>query len=88
MINGVWCDEYRKNQKDTNGLDQSYNGLVNRIKECVLYNHIPCGDMFYEIGFNEKNIYTYSEDGTHPKNGLQLLANRMVGYISLNRNWN
>lgn len=87
LINGVWCDEYRSGKTESDGSDLSYKGLVKRIKECVLYNHIPCCDMYSEIGINRQNIYTYAEDGTHPNNGYSMLANRMFGFIMANRNW-
>lgn len=83
----VWSDDYRVGQTDSNGDDLSFRGMVKRIKECSEYNHIPCCDMYNEIGITRHNIYTYASDGVHPNYGYSLLANRMFGFISANRNW-
>lgn len=83
----VWCDDYRVGQTESDGSDLSFRGMVKRIKECAEYNHIPCCDMYNEIGITRHNIYTYTSDGVHPSYGYSLLANRMFGFIGANRNW-
>lgn len=87
MISGVWSDDYRTGQTESDGGDLSFPGLVKRIKECVEYNHIPCCDMYYGAGITKKNITVYADDGVHPNHAYYLLANRMYGFIMANRNW-
>lgn len=84
---GIWCDEYRLNEKDAAGREVSYPALVERIKECTRHNHVPCCDMFNAIGINRKNLLTYAPDGVHPKNGYSLVANRIYGFLLANRIW-
>ena len=86
MVNDIWCDDYRIDQFDAYG-SLSFPSLVKRIKECVEHNHIPCCDMYNTIGINRKNIYTYADDGVHPKHGYLLVANKMYDFIMANRIW-
>ena len=88
MISGVWSDDYRVGQTESDGSDLSFPGLVKRIKECVEYNHIACCDMYNTLGINRKNIYTYADDGVHPNHGYSMLANKMYSFIMANRIWN
>lgn len=86
MVIDTWCDDYRTDQSDAHG-SLSFPSLVKRIKECVEHNHIPCCDMYNTIGINRKNIYTYADDGVHPKRGYSLVANKIYSFIIANRNW-
>lgn len=86
MVIDTWCDDYRTDQSDAHG-SLSFPSLVKRIKECVEHNHILCCDMYNTIGINRKNIYTYADDGVHPKRGYSLVANKIYSFIIANRNW-
>ena len=83
----IWCDEYRINDKDSEGRSLSFPSLIERIQECVRYNHLPCCDMFNALGINRKNILTYAPDGVHPTKAYPLVANRIYSFIMANRIW-
>lgn len=87
MVEGTWSDEYRAGQEDSyGGLD--FPNLTKRIKECVENRHFPCCDLYYSIGINRDNIYTFATDGVHIKGAFRRLANKIYSFIMANWIWN
>ena len=52
----------------------------------VSNNKIPICDMYNTLGWNEYNFSQYFNiDNTHPYNGFEQLAKKMIGFINANR---
>ena len=52
----------------------------------VSKNKIPVCDMYNTLGWNENNFSQYfSIDNTHPYNGFEQMAKKMIGFINANR---
>ena len=52
----------------------------------VSNNKIPVCDMYNTLGWNENNFSQYFNiDNTHPYNGFEQMAKKMIGFINANR---
>ena len=52
----------------------------------VSNNKIPICDMYNTLGWNENNFSQYFNiDNTHPYNGFEQMAKKMIGFINANR---
>ena len=52
----------------------------------VSNNKIPICDMYNTLGWNENNFSQYfNVDNTHPYNGFEQIAKKMIGFINNNR---
>lgn len=62
--------------------------ICEKIKEVAKYNHIPCCDMYWELGWNRYNFGNFllpdSTDGTHPFLGFDRMASKMASFINSN----
>ena len=49
-------------------------------------NHIPVCDLYYGMGWTKYNFATFctAADKTHPRNGFDVLAEKMAAFISAN----
>ena len=72
----VWQNSAGKTLKDT----------IQPIIAEVSNNKIPICDMYNTLGWNENNFSQYFNiDNTHPYNGFEQLAKKMIGFINANR---
>lgn len=61
--------------------------LSELIKEEVAFNHIPICDLYNTLGWNIYNFSQYfvSEDGTHPRKGYKMIAQKIASFLIGNR---
>lgn len=72
----VWQNSAGKTLKDT----------IQPIIAEVSNNKIPICDMYNTLGWNENNFSQYFNiDNTHPYNGFEQIAKKMIGFINSNR---
>ena len=72
----VWQNSAGKTLKDT----------IQPIIAEVSNNKIPICDMYNTLGWNENNFSQYFNiDNTHPYNGFEQIAKKMIGFINANR---
>lgn len=57
-----------------------------KIEEACKYNHIPCRNWYWDLGWNKINFSQYftAPDGTHPKKGYDYLARKIANYLETN----
>lgn len=57
------------------------------MKDVSKLNHIPCCDLYYELGWNKWNYHNFClpNDGTHPYLGFEQIANKMASFIMSNQ---
>lgn len=78
-----WCDNYIS----TNGgmAGKKLSDVVEVVKAAAKRNHIPCKDMYWELGWNKANFATYfttPTDSVHPFGGFEWIGRVMSNYIS------
>ena len=72
----VWKNSAGKTLKDT----------IQPIIAEVSNNKIPICDMYNTLGWNENNFSQYFNiDNSHPYNGFEQIAKKMIGFINANR---
>ena len=72
----VWQNSVGKTLKDT----------IQPIIAEVSNNKIPICDMYNALGWNENNFSQYFNiDNTHPYNGFEQIAKKIIGFINANR---
>ena len=79
----TWSDVY--NQTESN---IKLPEIANKIQEISKNNHIPCCNLYYDLGWNKYNYSKFllnnSLDGTHPFLGFKHIAMKMVSFINSN----
>lgn len=83
-IEGTWSDDYTA---DGTGMNQMKpRAFYAGIKAAAERNHIPCKNMYDEMGWTRYNFshYCHTGDGTHPYEGFENLAMAMASFIIAN----
>lgn len=69
-----------------------FTDMVDKMIENAAHWKIPVCDMYRTLGINEfniKSVMTYNgTDGTHPRRGNKMLANKIASFIVANNNLN
>ena len=79
---GVWCEDV------TNTIDLYLHDYAKCNQDAAKRFQYPSCDLFYELGVNKYNFYTYiTQDNTHPTNyGFRAIAIKMASFITANLN--
>ena len=79
----TWSDIYTENSSKI-----LLPNFANKIEEMSKYNHVPCCDLYWNLGWNKYNYKKFvknnSTDGTHPYNGFNYIAEKMASFIESN----
>ena len=77
----TWSDDYTPNSASIYLYEYS-----DKIKEASVSNHIPVCDMYYGMGWTKYNFATFctAADKTHPRNGFDVLAEKMAAFVKAN----
>lgn len=74
-----WSDVY------TNSTTKKLTDYVKGIEEVAIYEHIPCCNWYYNMGWNQFNFEEFYSDTTHPTKGFDRIAERMYSYLISNQ---
>lgn len=79
----TWSDVYAENESKI-----LLPNFADKIEEMAKYNHIPCCNLYWTLGWNKYNYKKFvrnnSTDGTHPFNGFNYIAAKMASFIESN----
>ena len=79
-VHDNWSDVWQ------NSAGMTLKDTIQPIIAEVSNNKIPICDMYNTLGWNEHNFSQYfSVDNTHPYNGFEQIAKKMIGFINANR---
>ena len=74
-----WSDNHERSRDKKKLTD-----VVDVIIKVSRNRHIPCKDMYWELGWNQTNFFNYfnSSDTTHPFKGFRYIAEKIFKYIT------
>lgn len=88
-----WCDNFALSGYLPGGESFTLEQFNSAVKAEVVKNHIPVCDLYNELGINKFNFWNYfpntsvgdiETDGTHPKKGMNVIAKKMMAFITSN----